>query len=133
MDPDGALDASDRGRILIGACADAVAEILRYGDGDRYALHAWCVMPNHVHVLVQKHQQATLRGIVQVWKSLSARAINRAQGGVGRVWQPNYFDRYIRDDPHYAVTIAYIENNPVAAGLVADAGDWRWSSAWRQL
>jgi REP-associated tyrosine transposase len=43
-------------------------------------------------------------------------------------WAPDYFDRYMRDEHHLAGTIAYIEGNPVKAGLCENAKDWRFSS-----
>jgi hypothetical protein len=41
----------------------------------------------------------------------------------------DYFDRFIRDDKHFAIAISYIENNPVKAGLCANPCEWQWSSA----
>lgn len=108
----------------------------------RYTLHAWCVMPNHVHVLFQPLEGWSMSRIVATWKSYTGRRISewrkRARlvpggpsvsmpGGPG-VWQREYFDRYIRDAGHYANTIAYIHENPVQAGLVENARDWRFSS-----
>ncbi len=46
-----------------------------------------------------------------------------------KVWQDGYWDRYMRDERHFFTTIAYIENNPVAAGLVKNAEDWPFGSA----
>lgn len=46
------------------------------------------------------------------------------------LWQPEYWDRYIRDPRHYEVAIEYIHNNLVKAGLVPSAQKWRWSSAY---
>lgn len=46
------------------ACAQIVVEALLHGDLDRYALHAWCVMPNHVHVLMATSEQHTLGSVV---------------------------------------------------------------------
>jgi len=58
------------------------------------------------------------------------RNATNASGEPGRTfWQADYFDRYIRNEEHYRRTLAYIENNPVKARLVAQAVDWSWSSA----
>jgi putative DNA methylase len=102
--------------------------LLRF-DGERYALIAWCVMPNHVHVLAEIRAGNRLDRVVHSWKSFTAKAANRLLRRAGRFWAPEYFDRYMRDDSHLAATRAYIEGNPVTAGLCRDACDWRFSSA----
>lgn len=111
------------------AIAEIVEDVLLHGDGKRYRLIAWCVMPNHVHVLIETMPEHTLPKLVQSWKSFSAKRINNHLGRTGRVWMPDYFGRYIRDDHHFAAVIAYIHNNPVRAGLVKEASEWRHSSA----
>jgi len=125
------LDASPHGRILIGAAADAVADTLRRRAPEDYDLYAWCVMPNHVHVLAAPRKPLTLNLIVQAWKSVSARAINAHLGRRGSVWQADYFDRYMRDEGQLETTASYIEKNPVTAKLVTTPHEWRWSSAAR--
>lgn len=97
-------------------------------DGQRYLLLAWCVMPNHVHVLIQTRENWSLSNIVHSWKSYTSNAINRHLGRNGAVWMADYFDRYIRDDFHLAAVIEYIHGNPVKAGLVEDESAWRYSS-----
>jgi REP element-mobilizing transposase RayT len=115
-------------------CAQIVVDNWLRFDGTRYQLHAWTVMPNHVHVLVQP-RAASLSDIVQSWKSYTLKLIlRRASPGTfdgRRIWQPDYFDRFIRDPGHYAAAVDYIHENPVKAGLVFNAVDWSWSSARR--
>lgn len=113
--------------------AQIVQERLLYDDGHRYALAAWCIMPTHVHVVVEQMEGANLSEIVQQWKSVSSHAINKAEGRKGALWQREYFDRFMRSNEQFEWTIAYVENNPVAAGLVERPEDWRFSSAlWRR-
>jgi len=126
-------DAIDRG---LGSCLLAIPEVativdtsVRYFDGERYDLHAWCVMPNHVHVLVTTGEELLLSEIVVGWKRFTARAINRIAARAGAVWARDHFDRYIRDNDHFVATKHYIENNPVKAGLVSEPRDWPYSSA----
>ncbi len=111
------------------AFAELVENTLLYGDGERYRLIAWCVMPNHVHVLIETFNHWPIPTVVQGWKSFTAKAINRHLGNSGKLWQEDYYDRYIRDDAHLAAIIAYIHNNPVKAGLTTTAEDWPYSSA----
>ncbi len=109
--------------------AHIIEDALLHGDGQGYRLLAWCVMPNHVHVLIETQTGHPLPKVVQGWKSFTARLINRHLGRTGTVWMRDYFDRYIRDDRHLAAAIAYIHANPVKAGLRASEQEWAHSSA----
>lgn len=109
--------------------AHIVCNALLHYDRERYALHAWCVMPNHVHALVGTDERYELGSIVRSWKSFTALKINAISGSAGAVWARDYFDRFMRDEAHYLATKAYIERNPVAAGLVSCAELWPFGSA----
>lgn len=102
--------------------------LLRF-DGERYRLLAWCVMPNHVHVLIKQARGFPLAEIVKSWKVFTAREANGILGRSGQFWMREYHDRRIRDEAHMNRAIAYIENNPVKAGLCERQEDWQWSSA----
>ena len=109
--------------------AQIVENALLHFDGTRYRLHAWVVMPNHVHALVTPLYGNSLSSIVHSWKSFTAKEANRVLGQTGAFWQEEYFDRAIRDDRHYASVVEYIEHNPVKAGLCSEAVEWLWGSA----
>ena len=115
------------------ACARLVIENWMRFEGERYHLIAWVVMPNHVHVLARFREGESLGRVVQSWKSYTAKKLlARVPAAIfpqGRVWQREYWDRFIRDEAHRAAAIRYIHENPVNAGLVACAEDWPWSSA----
>ncbi len=111
--------------------AELVEYSLLYSNGDRYRLHAWTIMPNHVHVLATPLGRHSLSEILQVWKSFTARKANEILARSGTFWAPEYFDRAIRDEAHYANAAAYIAMNPVKAGLCGRPEDWRFSSAWK--
>jgi REP element-mobilizing transposase RayT len=107
---------------------------LQHFDGQRYRLIAWCIMPNHVHVLLET--LTPLAKIVQGWKSITARwALTHSeefQLGIPdpkHLWMREYWDRFIRNDRHLENTVLYIHQNPVKAGLCQRAEDWPWSSA----
>ncbi len=108
--------------------ATIVQDSLLFGHALRYDLLAWAVMPNHVHVLIRPEEGWTLGRIVGDWKKHTARKINRELGRTGRFWFREYFDRFQRDPGHRERTVAYIERNPVKAGLCVETSDWRWSS-----
>jgi REP element-mobilizing transposase RayT len=129
-----ALDAG-YGECILGApeLAEIVETALLHGVGIEYELFAWVVMPNHVHALIAPSAGNRLADIVQAWKSWTAKAINRQRGASGMVWQQEYFDRFIRDERHFAAALAYIEENPVKAGLASKPSDWRFGSARRRV
>jgi putative transposase len=110
--------------------ADSFVRALLYGERVRpsYDLHAWVVMPNHVHVVLKPHEK--LPEILRWVKTATAVRANSIAGRKGRpFWQREYFDRWIRTDKELASVIAYVEANPVKAGFVISPGDWPWSSA----
>ncbi len=110
--------------------AAMVQQSLLYFDGQRYRLSAWVVMPNHVHMLLTPDAQWSLSQIMKSLKSYTSHEANRILGDRGQFWMEDYFDRYIRDEKHFANAISYIENNPVKAGLCQKPRDWKFSSAW---
>ncbi|MES2995504.1 MAG: transposase [Verrucomicrobiota bacterium] len=113
-------------------CAEIVQSALLHFDGDRYRMLEWVIMPNHVHMMLETLPGYELAGVIKSWKSFTARRIHDAIGGSGPLWQREYFDRYIRDENHFHASRKYIHENPVKAGLVAQAEDWRWGSASQQ-
>ncbi len=106
-----------------------VQEELISGHSTDYRLLEWCVMPNHVHVLLKLTANKPLGSIVQKWKGGTSFKINRLAGRSGALWGPDYFDRYIRDLDHFHDAKAYIRNNPVKAGLCLGPEEWHLSSA----
>jgi len=112
--------------------ATLVENALLHFDGTRYRLHAWVIMPNHVHVLATPLHGNSLSAIVHSWKSYTAKEANRILGREGAFWLEEYFDRVIRDEIHYGKVVEYIEQNPVKAGLCSEATEWKFSSAYRR-
>lgn len=110
--------------------AELVENALFHFDGERYHLLEWCVMPNHVHALIETFEGHGLPGVVRSWKTFTAREANMLLGREGEFWMEDYFDRYIRDERHLDAARDYIRNNPVKGRLCARAEEWRWSSAW---
>ncbi|MBI3821894.1 MAG: transposase [Planctomycetes bacterium] len=124
------LDTADQDPLDLKDSANAkiVEDSILFGVPDRYELFAWCLMANHVHVLLQPVWE--LPRITKGIKGFTAREINKRQQRIGRVfWQDESYDHWARDDAEVMRIIAYIENNPVAAGLCAKPEDWPWSSA----
>jgi putative transposase len=111
-------------------CAQVVEQALLAQDGIAYRLLAWTIMPNHVHVLIATTPGQSLTEVVRQWKGGTARTVNQLLGQSGRLWQREYWDRFIRDEGHFRWAVDYIEGNPVQAGLALSPEAWRWSSAW---
>ncbi|PSJ36643.1 transposase [Allosphingosinicella deserti] len=89
---------------------------------------AWCLMDNHVHLILVPADADGLRAAVADAHRRYTSRINRREGWCGYLFQGR-FASYPMDDAHRMTAIRYVERNPVAAGLVAHAEDWRWSSA----
>ena len=90
--------------------------------------HAFVVMPNHVHLLVEP--KAELKLITRAIKGTSARACNQLLNRTGLpFWQQESYDHWIRNPASFEKIRLYIERNPVSAGLVKSPEDWEWSSA----
>jgi putative DNA methylase len=120
--------------ITLGSCilrrpeiASIVREALLHFAGERYHLHAWCVMPNHVHVVVTPLGEHTLSQITHSWKSITAKQINKTLGMSGTVWERESFDHAIRTPEHLARFVRYTRDNPVKAGLCARPEEWPFS------
>lgn len=109
-------------------CAAVVQNALLHFDAQRYHLIEWCVMPNHVHALIEPLEGHTLDSILHSWKSFTSTTCNRILQRKGRFWMPEYHDRYIRGQRHFDAAVEYIRQNPVKAGLCACPEDWPWSS-----
>jgi len=124
------LDAGKFGPLWLKAPAVAeivVKELKSAEERGLYALQAWVVMPNHVHVLFEP--KSPMAQITKAVKGRSARQANLVLGRTGKYfWQDESFDHWIRDEAEFAKIKKYIERNPVVAGLVAKETDWSWSS-----
>jgi REP-associated tyrosine transposase len=128
------LDQATSGPVYLGQpeIAQLVIDALRDGEVrfHRYDLHAFVVMPNHVHLLVTPHVKA------MQWlgplKGFTAHEANRVLSRHAPFWQDESYDRLVRDSEEFRRTLRYIENNPVKAGLVQSPELFPWSSASRR-
>jgi putative transposase len=112
--------------------ARMVVNALLYGETVRrfYQLHAWVIMPNHVHAIVRPH--APMSTIMRWLKGRTGRMANRILGRTGGAfWQDESFDHWIRSAEELQYLMEYVENNPSKAGLIDSKERWQWSSAYR--
>jgi len=111
--------------------ATLVADSLLYRDGKVYELDAFCIMPNHVHMVCRPLKKAdgsyhSLAAIMHSLKRYTARQANQLLGRRGAFWQHENYDHIVRDSKEWERIIAYVLNNPVKAGLVERWEDWEW-------
>ena len=90
------------------------------------AVWAWCLMPNHVHLLLLPADEVGLRRALGETHRRYTQAVNRRQGWVGHLWQGR-FASCMLDPPHVLAAARYVELDPVRARLVTTPDDWPWS------
>jgi REP element-mobilizing transposase RayT len=104
-------------------------QVVMDGHGGAYVVRAAVVMPNHVHLVLTMAVGSTLAKVMQQIKGASAHSVNQLLGRRGRLWQPEYFDRVVRDAEHLHRCIHYVHWNPVKARLCVDPRHYAMSTA----
>lgn len=136
-------NSSEKCYLSLPSIASIVAKKLHEYDGQFYDLQAYCIMPNHVHLLIDTSIQllqedgsylsnppedyVQLGYIMNRIKGASSYEANRVLQRTGRFWQKESYDRFVRDEREWCNTVDYILNNPVKAKLVSDWQDWEYS------
>jgi putative DNA methylase len=113
------------------AIAGMIVEAIHYNAGvlGHYRLHAFAIMPNHVHLLATP--AVALSKLTRSLKGITAKRANEVLTLTGQsFWQAESFDHLIRTQQEFEKVLNYIEENPVRAGLVRKANEYPWSSAW---
>ncbi|EMI46808.1 transposase [Rhodopirellula sp. SWK7] len=129
------------------AVASMIRQNLFHHDGEKYHLHAYCIMPNHVHVVLAPSPKfiedstrssyavgeafdkgSPLSRIMHSLKSYTANEANKLLERSGRFWQPESYDHWIRDEEEMERVVSYICSNPIAANLASKPEDWPWCS-----
>jgi len=105
-----------------------VASAIDHFDGIRYAVHAYVVMPNHVHVLLELIGEERLSQICKSWKNYTALNINRLLNRKGPFWHHESWDRLIRNQAHYGAVVNYICKNIRSGGVV-----WRLPAEYANI
>ena len=106
----------------------ALTYLRRTARTSGFAILAYCVMPDHVHVLTQGlDAEASARTFVTRWKHATACA--EWQGARGRLWQRSYYDRVLRPWDETLRAVRYITANPVRAGLASRIGEFPFAGS----
>lgn len=92
------------------------------------ALHAYCLMTNHVHLLVSAPSAGALGCLMQDMGRRYVQYVNRTYRRSGGLWQGRYKASYVQSERYLLACMRYVELNPVRAGMVQAPGEYRWSS-----
>lgn len=121
---------------------ESIAQIMAdeiHKEADRqYELYAYCIMPNHVHLLIlsliekfppsnMKSAISPIAEIMRLLKGRTARYCNLALNRAGKFWHHEYYDHFVRNEKEMERIILYILNNPVKAGLVTEWKEWKFT------
>ncbi len=112
------LDESSKGSYLNGNVLEFLKLFFHEKDNELYDLTAFCIMPNHVHILFK--QKEALKDIMKILKGSSSITINKLLDRNGKFWENGYYDKIVRDEKHYETVYNYIRNNPLKVGLSSD-------------
>ena len=112
-----------------GSSRIVVGQLFDCRDRGFYKLHAFVIMPDHLHVLLKPGEGTPIGKAIQMIKGGSAFRIKKELGFHWPVWQPGFHDRWIRDKQEYLNCKHYILQNPVKAKLVERAEEYAWTSA----
>jgi REP element-mobilizing transposase RayT len=99
------------------------AMVSRFG----WLVHAYCLMDNHYHLLMETPEANLGHGMRQL-NGIHTQRLNRAHGRTGHVFEGRYKSILVEKERHLLELSRYVVLNPVRAGMVGEAGDWRWSS-----
>ncbi|GAB1467814.1 transposase [Candidatus Cloacimonadota bacterium] len=110
-------------------CANILKTKLLAMQDEFFYLYAFTIMHNHLHILlkplVREGEQVSLSTIIKSFKGSTARLINMELKRERSLWYREYFDHWVRNQQELVNVIEYIRNNPVKAGLVKDAREWK--------
>lgn len=111
--------------------AQIVVKSIMYHNGEWFDVLAYCIMPNHVHLVLIPYESSdtadySLAKIMHNIKRNSANHANKILGRTGIFWQHESYDHFARDEKELERIINYVLYNPVKAGLIDDWTKWKW-------
>lgn len=109
-------------------CSLILQDLEFYRKKYEFLLHAYVIMPDHLHLLLSLKENGNISKLMHDFKSHTAQAINRVLKRRGSLWQEGFYDHVIRDEVDFKKRIDYIHNNPFTSGLVKEIPDYRFSS-----
>ena len=113
--------------------ARLVMDAMKHFDGDHYVLHAFSIMPNHVHAIIQPRDGQPLAKILHSWKSFIAERANELLGKNGEFWQEEYSDHIISDGEDYRNQVRYVLENPAEGSASREWTGSVYGSTWEEI
>ena len=118
--------------LLTNEVAKVVAESLHFWHNKRYDLYCYCIMPNHVHLIIKPYRKNedyyySLSEILFSIKRYTVKKCNKILKREGQFWQHEYYDHVIRDIKDFNYQILYTLENPVKANLISKWDEWEYS------
>jgi putative transposase len=106
-----------------------LAELEKWKRFFSVEVHAWCLMTNHVHlVLIPRAEGSGISGLMRRLAARHGRRVNRLEGRVGTLWCGRFYSSLIETDLYLLACLRYVETNPLRAGLALDPAGYPWSS-----
>ncbi len=102
--------------------------LIHYSRRHNLEIWAYCLMPNHVHIVGVPGAEDSLASVFRTVHMLYSQYFNHKANAVGHLWQGRFYSCAL-DERHVYAAVRYVELNPVRAGLIATALDYPWSSA----
>ncbi|MFI5176417.1 MAG: REP-associated tyrosine transposase [Terriglobia bacterium] len=93
-----------------------------------FALCGYVFMPDHWHALIWPQFPLTISRVLKEIKEVSTDLLNQQRRVEGNIWQPRFWDRFVRNKKEFNERLEYMHLNPVRKGWVVRPQDWRWSS-----
>lgn len=93
-----------------------------------YRLYGFCIMPEHLHLIIHPFGKYNFSYIMKMLKGSFARKLNKINGREGKIWQKGFFDECITDSLQLIRKLEYLHNNPVKANLVNSPEEYAYSS-----
>jgi putative transposase len=130
--PDGLFHVTARGVARAPIFGDGIdytefeRQLFRVRDDYAWTLHAYCLLPNHYHLVVEATRRDLSTGMHKL-NGRYAQRFNRRYDRVGHVFQNRFSSYVIESEEHFLRAVAYIRANPIEAGLCENVNDWPWS------
>jgi REP element-mobilizing transposase RayT len=102
-------------------------QLLKIRDAHAWTLHAYCLLPNHYHLVVEATRADLTNGMHKL-NGRYAQRFNRRYDRVGHVFQNRFSSYVIESEEHFLNALAYVRANPIAAGLCEGVDDWPWAA-----
>lgn len=102
--------------------------LARFAAEFRCSVHAYCLMTNHVHLLLTPHEENACARAMKQLNQCYVQSLNRRTGRTGTLWEGRFHTSLVASEPYALACYRYIEQNPLRAGLVAHPREYAWSS-----